>query len=312
MLDFDQPDLMKGTDPEAITRNSRLWKKDMDDFGPWTRTRAPEFDDGSEAWVWRPEVPYAEKGPTVLVCGRCTSTMDAAWHFIGRGRMDVWDSVVAVEQSAGRGQQKRQWISPAGNIHASWRWPLPKSDAVRRPDWGGLIPLMAGFVLARVFNESGVAAKIKWPNDLLLNDQKSGIDRKFGGILVERREDRIVVGCGINLHYSPDDRELREDFSVAATRLSDQGVDMSPLSLWTNLVEKGKLFFEQMIQSATPAEFINIIETKIAWIGKKVLIRPMNGDVFEATILGLAEDGGLRIRAGNTTEVLYSGSIIPA
>ncbi|PIP37160.1 MAG: biotin--[acetyl-CoA-carboxylase] ligase [Desulfobacterales bacterium CG23_combo_of_CG06-09_8_20_14_all_51_8] len=312
ILDFDRPDLFKGADPEFLARTSRLWKKDIQNFGPWTRTRAPEFDDGSDAWAWRPEVSCAEKGPRVLICGHCTSTMDAAWHFIGRGRMDIWDSVMAVEQSAGRGRKKRRWISPAGNLHASWRWPLPAGDEAPGPKWSGLISLMAGFVLARVFNESGIAARIKWPNDLLLNDQKSGIDRKFGGILVERREDCIVVGCGINLHYSPDDRQLREDFSVAATRLSDQRIDMSPLSLWTDLVEKGKLFFERMIQSATPAEFINIIETKIAWIGRKVLIRPMNANVFEATILGLAEDGGLRIKTGNTTEVLYSGSMIPA
>ena len=86
---------------------------------------------------------------------------------------------------------------------------------------------------------------------------------------------------------------------------------MSPLSLWAKLVEKGKPLFENLIQTATPDEFINIIEKKMAWIGKNVLIRQANTDVFNAVILGLSKDGGLRIKKENVEEVIYSGSIIP-
>jgi biotin-(acetyl-CoA carboxylase) ligase len=87
---------------------------------------------------------------------------------------------------------------------------------------------------------------------------------------------------------------------------------MSPLALWATLVEKGKSLFEKLIQTNTPAEFIRMIEPQMAWIGKKVLIRQMNADVFEAVILGLSKDGGLRIKSGNLEKVMYSGSIIPA
>ena len=313
ILDFDRQDLFTAVEPETIARVSRLWEKDIKDYGPWTRSRSSRFETPDNDWIWQPKLPG--DGPAVLVCGQITSTMDAAWNLIEDHQMDIWDSIIAVEQTAGRGQQKRQWISPAGNIHASWLWPLPGFDNESATDWGGLLSLIAGFVFARVFKELNVPVQIKWPNDLLIydqsGDQKSGGDRKFGGILVERRDNHILVGTGININYSPEDRLLRDQFAVPATCLFDQGFEMSPLSLWATLVEKGKSLFEKLIQNTTPAEFIKIIDTQMAWIGKKVLIRQMNTDVFEALILGLAKDGGLRIKKENIEEVIYSGSVIP-
>lgn len=304
ILDFDRGDLFKASKPETIARTSRGWKRDIQDFGPWNRVRDSRFEDAIDAWAWQPD--RTGDGPDVLVCGHSSSTMDTAWHFIDNRRIKTWDSVMAVEQSAGRGQQKRQWISPAGNIHASWLWPLPEITAESTPDWGGLLPLVAGFIFSRVFKELNVPVRIKWPNDLLIND------RKFGGILVERRGNHILVGTGINVTYSPEDRLLREEFAVPATHLSDQGYDITPLFLWTTLVEKGKFLLENLIQTATPAEFIKTIDMHMAWVGKNVLVRQVNTDIFEAKILGLAADGGLRIKKGNMESVMYSGSIIPA
>jgi len=300
ILEFDRQDLFQTAGPETISRTSRLWEKDIQHFAPWTRSLANRFAD---SWVWQPE--QTGEDPSILVCGNCTSTMDAVWHLIENHQMNIWDSVIAVEQTIGRGQQKRQWISPAGNIHASWVWPLPKFDGKTEADWGGLLSLMVGFICARVFRELNVPVKIKWPNDLLIND------RKFSGILVERRESHIVVGIGININYSPEDRLLRDQFAVPATHLSDQGYEMSPLAFWATLVEKGKPLFEKLIQTATPDEFIRMVDTQMAWVGKKVLIQQMNTDVFDAVILGLAKDGGLRIKKENIEEVMYSGSIIP-
>jgi len=307
ILDFDRQGLFQAAKPDTIVQCSRLWEKDLNNLDPWTRIRSSCLDvttDNTDKWVWQPY--QTGEGPVVLVCGNCTSTMDAVWHFIENRQMHIWDSVIAVEQTAGRGQQKRQWISPAGNIHASWLWPLPKFNGEAETDWGGLLSLVVGFIFARVFKELNVPVKIKWPNDMLIND------RKFGGILVERRESHILVGTGININYSPEDRLLRDQFAVPATNLLDQGYEMSPLALWTTLVEKGKSLFENLIQTATPAEFIKMIDTQMAWVGKNVLIRQVNADVFEAVILGLADDGGLRIKKGSIEEVMYSGSIIPA
>jgi len=304
ILDFDRQGLFDAATPESIANASGLWQKDIRILSPWTRIRESRL--GSDSWVWHPR--EAGSGPAVFVCGSGTSTMDIGWHFIEKGQMTIWDSLISVKQSAGRGQHKRPWISPAGNIHASWYWPLPEFNGAGKTHWDGLLPLIAGFVFARVFKGLDIPVKIKWPNDLLITGQDG--DRKVGGILVERRESHILAGIGINVNYSPEDARLREESAVVATHLNEHGYNMSPLFLWTKLVEEGKLLFKNLIQTTTPDEFINMIERQMAWVGNNVLIRQFNTDVFDAVILGLAKDGGLRIKKKNSEEVIYSGSIV--
>ncbi len=303
ILDFDRPDLVTAAGPETIAGTGSIWKKEINRLGPWKTISFPFSSARDRETVWRPAAAAGD-GPVVFVCGHCTSTMDVAWHFIEKGQMQVWDSVVAVEQTAGRGQRKRGWVSPAGNLHASWYWPLPETNTALHPQWDGLLSLMAGFVFSRVFKEFHVPVTIKWPNDLLTDG------RKFAGILMERRDRHILAGIGVNTAHFPDARYLREDAAVAATSLAVQGVDLPPLQLWTELVKKGKFLFENLIQSLSPAEFVALLDARMAWIGRTVHIHA-NAEVFEAVILGLAQDGGLRIKKGRTEDVIYSGSIQP-
>jgi BirA family biotin operon repressor/biotin-[acetyl-CoA-carboxylase] ligase len=91
--------------------------------------------------------------------------------------------VTAGEQSAGRGRQGRSWSAPAGSA-------LLMSVVLRDPP--DLLPLAAGLAVARVCGER---ARIKWPNDVLLDD------RKVAGILAEARpqEQWAVLGIGLNV-----------------------------------------------------------------------------------------------------------------
>ncbi len=312
ILGVDRQDLFETGDPEEILNQSPLWARDIERLGPWTRRRSPGIDQAGDAWVWTSGQPdkslpgYSCDMSRILVCRRCASTMDTAWHFIETGRMQAWDSVMAVEQTAGRGQHQRQWVSPAGNIHASWCWPIPEHKSGETANWRNLMSLAAGFIFAQALRKFNVPVEIKWPNDLLIRD------RKFAGILIENRGGHILTGCGINLAFAPEDRLLRDQFAVPATHLSREGFDFTPLALWMTLTTEGKAIFETLVHGAKPAEFIKMIDTRMAWIGKKVAIREMNDTVFEAVILGLSKDGGLRIKKGNTSRVIYSGSIIPA
>jgi BirA family biotin operon repressor/biotin-[acetyl-CoA-carboxylase] ligase len=109
--------------------------------------------------------------------------------------------VTATEQSAGRGRQGRRWSAPAGRA-------LLCSLVIRDPP--RLLPLATGAAVAEVADVANVAnvanvadaadaaraqARIKWPNDLLLDG------RKVGGILVEGRpqEHWAVIGIGLNV-----------------------------------------------------------------------------------------------------------------
>jgi BirA family transcriptional regulator, biotin operon repressor / biotin---[acetyl-CoA-carboxylase] ligase len=91
--------------------------------------------------------------------------------------------VTAAEQSAGRGRQGRTWSAPAGRA-------LLLSLVLR--DWPYLVPLVAALAVADV---AGPEARVKWPNDVLLDG------RKVAGILAEGRpqEGWLVLGIGLNV-----------------------------------------------------------------------------------------------------------------
>ncbi len=97
--------------------------------------------------------------------------------------------VTADAQSAGRGRQGRTWTAPPGRA-------LLLSLVLRGAP--PLLPLAAAVAVAEVCGEG---ARIKWPNDVLLDG------RKVAGILVEARPQHgwAVLGIGINVAVRVED-----------------------------------------------------------------------------------------------------------
>ena len=110
----------------------------------------------------------------------------------------------AERQSAGKGRQGREWASPLGNLYASTLVRLRPSDPS-----AATLALAAAVALDEAVRVFGVAATLKWPNDLLVDGAK------LSGILLERVEVSVVLGFGVNLVEAPRGLE-RPTTSVAA------------------------------------------------------------------------------------------------
>ena len=97
--------------------------------------------------------------------------------------------VTAGAQSAGRGRQGRAWSAPPGSA-------LLMSVVLREPP--ALLPLAAAVAVAGVCGDN---ARIKWPNDVLVDG------RKVAGILAEGRpqEGWAVLGIGLNVAVRVED-----------------------------------------------------------------------------------------------------------
>ncbi|UUR09057.1 biotin--[acetyl-CoA-carboxylase] ligase [Sphingomonas glaciei] len=102
--------------------------------------------------------------------------------------------LIAARQEQGRGRQNRTWESPSGNFHGSTLVRLAPTDPQ-----AGTLALAAGLALIRAVEAAAPATGLilKWPNDLLLGSAK------LAGILLERQEDRVVAGFGVNLAQAP-------------------------------------------------------------------------------------------------------------
>jgi BirA family biotin operon repressor/biotin-[acetyl-CoA-carboxylase] ligase len=96
---------------------------------------------------------------------------------------------VADVQTAGRGRLGRPWVAPAGTAVLA--------SVLLKPPPGRPLPqlsLVAGVAVAEAIERlSTLPARIKWPNDVLLADEK------VAGILAEAREGAVVLGIGVNV-----------------------------------------------------------------------------------------------------------------
>jgi len=128
--------------------------------------------------------------------GRVTSTNDEA---AARARAGAPHGtvVVAEEQTRGRGTKGRSWCSPPGGLYLSAILRLDLPPAAMPP-----LTLAAGVGVCDAARALGVAAGLKWPNDVVV--ARADGPRKLAGILVEAatRGDRVeyaIVGVGLNL-----------------------------------------------------------------------------------------------------------------
>lgn len=145
-------------------------------------------------------------GRAYLYLPACGSTNDEA----ARATQAPEGLVVAADtQHGGRGRLGRSWHSPAGeNLYVS----LLLRPAVP-PENLPPLTLLAGAALARAVGAAGTMARVKWPNDLLLDTAEG--PRKVAGILTEMASDRhrirhVVVGVGLNVHTTTFPPELAD------------------------------------------------------------------------------------------------------
>jgi len=126
-----------------------------------------------------------------------TSTMDTA-RDLARKNCPEFSVVVAGRQTAGRGRLNRQWLSDDGGLYFT---------IVLRPDIAvpisSRVNFLASLTMARVLRDKyKIDAAVKWPNDILVDDQK------LSGMLseLEAEADRVFfinVGMGINVNNNP-------------------------------------------------------------------------------------------------------------
>ena len=96
--------------------------------------------------------------------------------------------VISFHQEKGKGTSKRSWLNADQSLACSFAFNKDDNQLDET-----LIPLLSGLFFTEVLSELPIF--LKWPNDLIMNDLK------VGGILVERVEEKICIGLGVNYFW---------------------------------------------------------------------------------------------------------------
>jgi BirA family biotin operon repressor/biotin-[acetyl-CoA-carboxylase] ligase len=192
--------------------------------------------------------------------------------------------LIAAAQESGRGRQNRSWESPPGNFHGSTIVRLRPSDPP-----AATLALAAGLAAIRAVEAAAPATglMLKWPNDLLLGRAK------LAGILLERQEDRVVAGFGVNLAHAPALAE-RETAALASVVLLTPEA-FGPLLAAAFARELQRWRDDQAglmalwLESAHP-------------VGTPLSVHVAAGEKLEGRFAGLAEDGALKLSFADGSE----------
>jgi BirA family transcriptional regulator, biotin operon repressor / biotin---[acetyl-CoA-carboxylase] ligase len=152
---------------------------------------------------------------------------------------------VADEQTEGRGRLGRSWNAPPGTSILVSILLRPDVEPPRLPE----LSIVGGRAVATAIEaETGVAAGIKFPNDVLIGD------RKVAGILAEASDDRVVLGIGINVNQTVDQLPVDAQTDPTSLRIeTDQELDRAPL-LATVLARLEEEYVRWLGEAKRPAD----------------------------------------------------------
>ncbi len=220
------------------------------------------------------------------------STNDKALELAEAGAPDG-TLVVADEQTAGRGRLDRRWVTLPGGALA---FTLVLRPSRQEQDQLGLFAPLCGLVVALGLEDLGLAAQIKWPNDVLLDR------RKTCGVLVESRWQGgalISLAAGIGVNIATSSMPAREEVLFPAACVEESlGRLVDRELLLAGILER---FFAWRPLLGTP-QFMQAWENRLAFRGEWVNIRLPETEL-NGIVLGISPDGSLRLRLADGRDI---------
>lgn len=203
--------------------------------------------------------------------------------------------LVSEHQSSGRGRFTRIWEAPPGaSIAISVLLRPSSSIPLERWTW---LPLVAGLAVADALSsEAGVAARLKWPNDVLIED------RKVCGILVERVGDAAVIGMGINTRLHEDELPV-----PTATSLRLAGAEVSNGQVAAAVLTRLRAWYQRW---EAGEDLSADYQDACATIGRTVRVEIGPDESRSGQAVGIDASGRLLVRLQNRTEAFAAGDVV--
>lgn len=197
--------------------------------------------------------------------------------------------VVAEEQTKGRGRLGRDWTSPKGKGLYFSIILKPNMEAEKI----GQITLIGAAAVSKALEEQGIGVKIKWPNDIIINNKKvCGILTEIG--FLSNKPHYCIMGIGINVNLDRED--IPEGIRDKATSLKiATNKKISRESLLGSILNYFESFYVPFKEKGDILKPIEISREFSLLIGKKVrLIKGKQEEI--GRVLNINEKGELVVK----------------
>lgn len=210
--------------------------------------------------------------------------------------------LVAESQESGKGRRGRSWVTPSGSAVAMSFLLRPQLP----PQCASMVTLVMGLAVAKACREyCKVDAKIKWPNDVVVDG------KKVCGILTEMSSqidyiNYVVIGTGINTNIEQFPSELVQT-AVSLHKLMGRRPERAVL------IAACMKYFEQYYELFERQQDLSLLMEEYNGLlaGKGGTVRVLEpGNEYSGISEGINERGELLVRRENgTLEAVYAGEV---
>jgi BirA family biotin operon repressor/biotin-[acetyl-CoA-carboxylase] ligase len=227
----------------------------------------------------------------VSVFQSLTSTQS---ELIGKENLKHGDVFATEFQSAGRGRLDRTFEATESSALLFSLYLEPKRIKV---EWSA-IPLLAGLSLVNALKnlDEKFETNLKWPNDLLIGDNK------VAGILVEARDNGVIVGIGLNVAMSKSELPVQTATSLSIENFAELNRNVILPEILKNLA----LTIEQW-ESGSNSVFEQYRQAS-STLGKEVEVHLPSGEILNSRAVGITDVGELLLASGariNVGDVIH-------
>ena len=206
---------------------------------------------------------------------------------------------VAHFQTKGRGRQGRSWVNRQGEclmFSLGWAFDKPQYEL-------GSLALVVALACRRALAEIGLDVNIKWPNDLVVANDK------LAGILIEtaRVENKTVAVIGIGINFVlPKEVENATSVQALFQTASKQGVSVE--ALLNAVLAQLDALLNEYAQNGF-ASCVGEYDAANRDTGRPVLLLQEGRVVHEGVVKGVDAQGALRLLTDEDEKTIVSGEI---
>jgi len=210
----------------------------------------------------------------------------------------MWAVVTAEYQTGGHGRHGRAWIAPRGK-NLCFNVLLPAENL--KPEFYAPTTQIAAITLANMLRKNSIDAKIKWPNDILVNKCK------ICGIISELLSDIPKISLGIGLNVNTEKSDFAGLNSPATSMFIEKGKIFDKESLLQEFLMDFRMNIESLCEKGL-LPFIEEWRRMGCFVGHKARIVE-GSSILEGIIEAVQNDGSLLFKTKNGLKTIWSGDL---
>lgn len=236
-------------------------------------------------------------GRKLIYLEKTASTNDYIKEFIN-DRKNNGLTVIAEDQTNGRGRMGRHWASQKGKAITMSVLLMPGIDAGLASYFTSISAVSLNQAIINTIN---VESKIKWPNDIVLNN------KKISGILVESgilhgKANFLIIGMGVNVNQEYFDEEIAE---TASSLKICTGCEIDRKILVSNILNAMESNYNIFINKGM-GPFLDYLKKNSAVLNKDIIIS-LSKEKLYGRAIDIDKEGHLIVKLNNGETKIVSG-----